>query len=218
MNKIILDNRVLHYQVFFKKNKNLYMRVRNNLITITCPKKFSISEIETFIIKHQEQILKRIEIKKVSLYNPEELVLWGNKISIADIVETLDKTMKKKFIINENMIEFFYKTETIKYAKKLLDEEFSMLNHEFNLSCITLKSQLMRSRLGSCNVKTKRINLNSVLARLDKKYLRAVLLHEIIHLKEANHQRDFYDLLLKYEPKYREIKKELNQIMKKYEI
>ena len=62
------------------------------------------------------------------------------------------------------------------------------------------------------------IKLNSILARFDIKYLRAVLIHEIVHLKVKNHQKAFYDVLLKYEPNYRHIRKELTNILKLYQI
>jgi len=218
MNKIILDNRTFYYQVFFKKNKNLYLRIKQEIITITCPKRFSIREIENFIIKHKKHVLLKSEIKRIPLYDLENFYLWGLKVDKENIIETLKLRKKSDNFITDKMIENLYKDETLNLARELINSEFKDLIADIDLNDIVLKSQLMRSRLGSCNIKTKRINLNSILARFDKFYLRAVLIHEIVHLKEANHQKKFYDLLLKYEPNYRFIKKEINQKVKMYEI
>jgi predicted metal-dependent hydrolase len=76
----------------------------------------------------------------------------------------------------------------------------------------------MKTRLGSCNTPKRKINLNSILARFDIKYLRAVLIHEIVHLKVRNHQKKFYEELLRIEPDYYKLNKELRENIRRIEI
>ena len=76
----------------------------------------------------------------------------------------------------------------------------------------------MNTRFGSCIASKKIIKINTILARLDIVYLKTILIHEIIHLKVHNHQREFYkyiDLLI---PNYKQIIKSLNQETRKYVI
>ncbi|MDT8336279.1 MAG: YgjP-like metallopeptidase domain-containing protein [Candidatus Izemoplasmatales bacterium] len=222
MNKIILDNKLFYYQVFFKKNKNMYMRIKGNIITITSPKSFQIAEIEMFIKKHKDFVIKRNDIQFKNLYSQEVFELWGETYNVflsdgkALKLEESQVFLPKNF--SDKQIEKYYIKATITYAQELIDNELKYLMKEINLTGLSLKSRLMKTRLGSCKKSTKNINLNSILARFNPKYLRVVLIHEIVHLKVGNHQKGFYNLLLKYEPKYKVIKKELNKIMKLYEI
>lgn len=209
MSNVTLDGKVINYQIERKNIKNFYIRVRNNQIFISAPKNVDLGKIEAMLKKHKRFILKRINQYKTSLYKPENLQLWGQRITL--------ETISSNDEVNDLTIERFYQKATIEKADLMLKEMQDKLKF-VDVYEITLKSQLMKSRLGSCNIKTKRINLNSILARLEPVYLRSVLLHEIVHLQEANHQKGFYDLLLKYEPEYKQIKSNLNKLLKNYQI
>ena len=62
----------------------------------------------------------------------------------------------------------------------------------------------MKSRWGSCNVRTKRICLNLRLVQKPLACLDAVIAHELVHTKVSNHGRDFYALLNAVWPNWRE--------------
>jgi len=222
MNKIMLDNREIYYQVFFKKNKNMYLRIKNNLVIITAPMHFSIAEIERFIKKHQHFVLKHLSSMKTELYKKDEFWLWGRKY---DVVFHDGKSLYINgsviYIPNsdfEGQRELFYRKETVSKAIDLIETDLKSLIKEIDFSGIRLGSRLMTSRLGSCHAAKKSINLNSILSRFDPVYLRAVLIHELVHLNISNHQKKFYNLLLKYVPNYRAIRKELGQIIKTIKI
>ncbi|MFA7076577.1 MAG: SprT-like domain-containing protein [Candidatus Izemoplasmatales bacterium] len=222
MNKIILDNKTFYYQVFFKKNKNMYLRIKNGIISISAPNRYSLKEIEVFIIKHKNFVLNHIDLSRKDIYDNDSFMLWGKeyKLIFSDI-KTIKIIEDSVYVPNKNSkkkIEKFYKKETISYARNLIDNYLKFTIKDIDLDDVILFSQLMKSRFGSCNIKTKRININSILARFNSKYLKAVLIHEIVHLKESNHQRGFYDMLLEYEPEYRIIHKELNKLVKMYKI
>ncbi|MDY0010674.1 MAG: DUF45 domain-containing protein [Candidatus Izemoplasmatales bacterium] len=222
MNKIMLDNREIYYQVFFKKNKNMYLRIKSNQVIITAPMHFTIAEIERFIKKHQHFVLKHLSATRIDLYQKEEFWLWGKK---HDIVFHDGKSLyidgSSVFIPNNDLYEqreLFYRKETVSKAIDLIETELKNLIKEIDFSGIRLSSRLMTSRLGSCHATKKSINLNSILSRFDPIYLRAVLIHELVHLNISNHQKKFYNLLLKYVPNYRAIRKELGQIIKTIKI
>ncbi len=206
MNNIKLDNEVINYQVFFKKNKNMYLRIKKNFLVITAPKSVKMEQIELFILRNKSFILKHLQTKTKTLYDNENFLLWGEKIEISEEM------------IDQGKVEKYYQQQTIELAKILIKSEFKDFVKEVNLDGIIIKSRLMKTRLGSCNSLTRTINLNSLLARFDQKFLRAVLLHELVHLNVPNHQKGFYNLLLQYEPNYKNIKKELNKLIKEYQI
>jgi predicted metal-dependent hydrolase len=88
----------------------------------------------------------------------------------------------------------------------LLDE--LARQHRFAYTRVVIKEQ--KSRWGSCSSKGN-VNLNSHLLFLPSNLARHILLHELCHLKEMNHSRAFYDLLLHLNPDARENEVELKQ-------
>lgn len=68
----------------------------------------------------------------------------------------------------------------------------------------------MTSRWGSCNTKTKKINLNLQLVHYPLICLEYVILHELCHIKVHGHGADFKALLDRYMPDWKARKKLLN--------
>ena len=231
MNKIRLDNKTFYYQVFYKNIKNMYLRVKaNDMLQITCHKLTSETTIVSFIRQHETKILKHAETfeQKIPLYEENNLQLWGLKMQI--LYQTNCK--RNGFQIEEDTIEIDFKNdyfdtkyvETI-YAKLLLqktllmlDEIKPMLAPHLSIDDVTYKTQLMKSRFGSCIPKKRIIKLNTILARFPEVYLKTILIHELIHLKVANHQKDFYQYMNQFVPNYKQRRKELSKLMRKYVI
>ncbi|MCC8175040.1 MAG: M48 family metallopeptidase [Bacteroidales bacterium] len=61
-----------------------------------------------------------------------------------------------------------------------------------------------RTRWGSCNHRTGRINLSLYLLLLPELCIEHVVAHELTHLLVPNHSPQFYDTLGKYFPRYQE--------------
>lgn len=68
----------------------------------------------------------------------------------------------------------------------------------------------MKTRWGSCNVKTRRVWLNLELARRSPACLEYVIVHELTHLLEPQHNARFYALLDAHLPQWRTLRAELN--------
>ena len=68
----------------------------------------------------------------------------------------------------------------------------------------------MTSRWGSCNTKTKRINLNLQLVHYPLICLEYVILHELCHIRVHGHGADFKALLDRWMPDWKTRKKLLN--------
>ena len=67
----------------------------------------------------------------------------------------------------------------------------------------------MRTRWGSCSMKTRRISLNLRLYSKDDDCLRYVLIHELCHFYEPNHSPAFYHYMDKFYPEWRAARKKL---------
>lgn len=70
---------------------------------------------------------------------------------------------------------------------------------------ITIKK--IKYAWGSCSSK-KNITINLELIKYSEQAIRYVILHEFCHIKYMNHSKDFWNLVEKYMPDYKQVKKE----------
>jgi predicted metal-dependent hydrolase len=69
----------------------------------------------------------------------------------------------------------------------------------------------MKTRWGTCNIKTAMITLNLRLAERPAECLRYVLTHELCHLHEAGHGERFWKRMDAYYPDWKRVRKLLKQ-------
>ncbi len=70
----------------------------------------------------------------------------------------------------------------------------------------------MRTKWGACNVEEKRIWLNLELAKKPIICLEYIIVHELVHLLERNHNDRFISLMNKFMPKWKQHRDELNSL------
>jgi len=231
MNNIRLDNKTIYYQVFYKNIKHMYLRVLDSeTIKISCNKSVSASKISDFIIKNQIKILKKMSLfeHKIPLYNNHVMLIFGEKLNIAcDFkckrnTNTITNNTIKLFFKSEDFdskyVESIYKDKILNTISELIEVNRERIEKYIDIENIKYKTQLMKSRFGSCIPSKRIIKLNSLLGRFDKRYLEAVLIHEIIHLNIKNHQKEFYQIVKLLCPNYSELMKELKILTRKYVI
>jgi len=229
MNEILLGGILFTYEVKVKKIKNSYLRFKgNNHLMITCHSRMSPTDIIRFI-KSAEPRLKRIlnQPPKEPLYPETKITIFGNSYHL------VCQTSKRKKMVFEDglyvlytpnaafdsiIVEKYYQSILLQKAKAIIQDMDFEIRQKFDLSNITLKAQKMKTQLGSCHVKKRIIKLNSILVRFSENYLRAILCHEIVHLKISGHQSNFYRELEKLEPDYKQTRKNLKNILSKYEV
>lgn len=97
-----------------------------------------------------------------------------------------------------------------KRAAKLLIARLEFFNagYQFKYKSISVRDQ--KTRWGSCS-RQGALNFNYRLALLPEKLLDYVAVHELCHLKEMNHSKNFWLLVARTIPDYRERRKELEK-------
>ncbi|MDD2519183.1 MAG: M48 family metallopeptidase, partial [Bacilli bacterium] len=113
----------------------------------------------------------------------------GNKIYVSSMKE-LDKWYQSemKEIFNKQLIYNYERfTENIKLPK--------------------LRIRKMKTRWGVCNITNEIITLNSELLKYDLSVINYVIIHELAHLIYPNHSAMFWDVVSKYCPNYKKIRK-----------
>ncbi|MEK7618325.1 MAG: SprT family zinc-dependent metalloprotease [Patescibacteria group bacterium] len=94
-------------------------------------------------------------------------------------------------------------------AKSKVDEWNQFYNFAYNR--INIKNQ--KTRWGSASKKGN-LNFNYKIVHLPKELLDYLIVHELCHLKEFNHSKEFWVLVAQIMPNYRTHRRELKNIVK----
>ena len=210
--QVLLDEKLVDVIIEHKPNKNLYIRVTDNLeLLVTCNKKVSEKEILNIINKNSKSLIKMYNRKIKELDNNSIFYYLGKPYTIIYNKEIKKYYIEEDCIIvkDEKMLNKFYANECIRVFTKELEK----YNRYFNyLPKYTLKVRKMKTRWGVCNRGNNTVTLNSELLKKDIRLIDYVVVHELSHFKEANHSDKFwYEVSLRY-PNYKEARKELNEV------
>lgn len=121
-----------------------------------------------------------------------------NKLKDVDF-EELD--IRKK----EENLEYRARKES---ARVIIQERLEFFNryYDFEYSRVSVKNQ--KSCWGSCSRK-KNLNFNYKAANLPEELRDYVVVHELCHLKELNHSKNFWKLVSEIFPNYKSLRKKL---------
>lgn len=210
--QVLLDEKLVDVIIEHKPNKNLYIRVTDNLeLLVTCNKKVSEKEILNIINKNSKSLIKMYNRKIKELDNNSIFYYLGKPYTIIYNKEIKKYYIEEDCIIvkDEKMLNKFYANECVRVFTKELEK----YNRYFNyLPKYTLKVRKMKTRWGVCNRGNNTVTLNSELLKKDIILIDYVVVHELSHFKEANHSDKFWhEVSLRY-PNYKEARKELNEI------
>jgi predicted metal-dependent hydrolase len=70
----------------------------------------------------------------------------------------------------------------------------------------------MKTKWGTCSIDAQRIWLNLELAKKPSNCLEYIIIHEMTHLLERNHNTRFVALMNQFMPNWKEVKEELNRL------
>ena len=212
--KIEIDNRL--YNLIINKKmttKNTYIRVKDNLdIYVTCNYFTSDKYILDLINKNLPNIKKMINNVDKREKKKEYFFYLGKKYDLVYLNNGGITFGEEKVFVDQKFdINKWYK----KQAKVIFQEELDKMyqNFVYKIPYPTLTIRSMKTRWGVCNVKSKIITLNLELIKYDLKYLDYVIVHELSHLIYANHSKDFWNVVSKYVPNYKKIRKEMKDFV-----
>jgi predicted metal-dependent hydrolase len=114
----------------------------------------------------------------------------------------------KQLILPSGKREYHkYKVETLRVVKERLEYYNQFYNFSYNK--IYIRNQ--KSRWGSCSGRGN-LSFNYKLILLPERLRDYVIVHELCHLKEFNHSKNFWDLVSQQFPDYKSIRKELHNL------
>lgn len=226
------DGAILPIQIKLSKRKSMVMQVRSDtVVVIRAPLKYPLRHIENFvcekkdwIVEKQKSFMEKPHLSKPKKYIDGDIFQFLGKeytlqvkqglkknISLSDENITLTTTYPSNTEQNKKLLQDWYKDQ----AKRVFEERMEICNEivvqnidvEFTGK---IKLRRMKSRWGSCSTNGE-ITLNTNLICADTLCIDYVILHELCHLREHNHSPRFHALMDIVMPKWKPVKKLLNE-------
>ncbi|MFO7445351.1 MAG: SprT family zinc-dependent metalloprotease [Ignavibacteriaceae bacterium] len=187
---------------------------RGNELEVILPRGFQLKEAENFILKKSGWIKKHLRSKKAE----PDYLFFGDEIKVKEYYQLFLKN--HKIIFKDGVLEIRSPEESntkisdlysawLKHsAKKYLIYRAGQLaaEYKFNLKRISIRGQ--KTRWGSCS-SAGNLSFNYRLMRYRKEVIDYVIIHELCHLKEMNHSKNFWSLVQSFCPDYKKLRKEL---------
>ena len=187
----------MQYEIFYSKTKHAYVRLLPDMtLKLTIPiRKSKDKKLENILLEKWKILVEKYKNKKsqkIETINDDYVLIFWEKVSLNTINWDIKKYLKEK-LYNESL--------------PILEKYSSELKIPYNK--LTIKD--LKSKWGSCSW-TNNITLNLKLIHLPVHFLQYVIVHEACHLKEKNHSKRFWDLVWKYFPEFKIVRKELKWV------
>jgi zinc-dependent protease len=210
-----------------KTQKNIYIKISDKgEVRVSSPLFVSDLYIKELILKKYDELKIYLEEKSVKKNKIiENTYITGNKQYIFGkeyfLIVRYNKyqsvvTLGDKIIINVSDVDDNEKKEKLinKFYKELLQEKIKEISIKYEdimgLKASQYRIKNMKTRWGTCNINKKRIWINLQLVQKDIDCLEYIIVHELTHLVEKNHNKRFYNIVEKYCPNYKQIQRKLN--------
>lgn len=182
-------NEEIQVPVIRSKRKTLALQVTGNgAVVVRAPQQIKKHEVELFVEKNTEWILRARMEMELKRDRQQEIV---KQYDIPDY-ETLTPMEKNK--IRRHFME------RLKFYAPQMGVTYGS---------ITIRNQ--KGRWGSCSSKGN-LNFNYRLHYLPQELMDYVVVHELAHRVHMNHSREFWTLVGQYHKEYKESKSRLREI------
>lgn len=218
----------------YKTAKSIKIYFKEGVLTVTKSPYIPKKEVDKLITLNEQKIYeeyKRIiqakETKKGRWETGEIILYHGNEYVIdisyhnKDIVRVkIEKETKRFCILLPKQIG---KDEEEPYIKKavrmlfkdntevIIQERLPYWSKKTNIQYNSVKVRDAKTKYGSCIPQKKALHFSSRLVMLPNEAIDAVIVHELCHIIHPNHSKEFYSLVEKYIPNYKEIDKYLKK-------
>lgn len=216
-------------EVTFKPIKNLHLSVHppEGRVTISSPEFYNLEKVKIYAatklgwIKKEQQKFQEQKREQPRLYiNRESHFVFGSryllhviaasknaveikgKKLVLSVTDANDLQMKKKTLYR------FYRNQ----LRQKLNDFIEYYAPIMGLSVPEFKIRAMKTKWGSCATDTKRLWFNIELAKKPLESIEYIVVHEMVHLLERNHNDKFEAYMNEFLPKWKSLKKILNQL------
>lgn len=226
MQKIQLGD--ISVEVTLKDIKNVHLSVLPPLgqVKIAAPSRMDLDTIRIYAIsklswiKRQQAKIKGQQREAPREYITRESHYYQGKRYLLKVIEA---ETAPQVILKQNNLVLYIKPNTEKDKRKeILNKWYRAQLKEtvpkyiakwepiIGVSVLDFDIRKMKTKWGTCDIESQRIRLNLELARKPLPCLEYIVVHEMIHLLERNHNKRFISLMDKFLPNWKELREELN--------
>jgi len=213
-----------------KNIKNIHLSVYPpaGRVRISAPNRMDLATIRVFAIsklswikKQQTRLRNQKREAPREFLNKESHYFKGKRY----LLKVTERIAAPRVVLKHSMIELHVRPGTnVEKRKTLLDEWYRQQLKELvpiliekwekkmNVQVKEFGIKKMKTKWGTCNRQAKRIWLNLELAKKPIECLEYIVVHEMAHLLEKNHNDRFISLMSEFMPKWRFYKDELNRL------
>jgi len=216
--------------VELKDIKNIHLSVYppTGRVRIAAPSRMDLETIRIFAIsklswiKKQQAKLQNQEREAPREFISSESHYYLGKRYLMKVIETDEKPSVS---IKYNKIVLQVKPNTDKQHKQILLQEWyrdqlktlvpkyiSKWEDKMQVKVEEFGIKKMKTKWGTCSREAKRIWINLELAKKPLECLEYIIVHEMVHLLERNHNERFIAYMNTFLPQWRHYKEELNRL------
>lgn len=230
--QIRVGDKIINFSIQIRKGmKHTYISIDKTGNVIVKSRKISyayarelVLEKSEWIIKKSQEIKRREEkvrqVREKNFDSFSTIKLFGENYQVCLIEDNSYNGVKISF---DGLIFFITVHPDIadknKIIKDCLDEFYRKKSNEYITPLVKKWSEIMqlypkevkfrkvKKRWGSCSYDNK-ISLSLNIAQLKEEQASYIIVHELSHIKEKNHSKNFWNLVESYFPDYKRVHKE----------
>lgn len=224
---IKFGRKTIEFELERKNVKHINLRVKPDMkVFVSAGEDVPLSYIEGFVKKKAGWIFKNIEYfqktQSENSYNKQyvngETVRYLGKQYRLRVVQAEAEEVKyfQGYIYlyvkdkedrakKEKLLNQWLREKAKEVFNESLNRMYSRLE-KYGIEKPDISIRIMKTRWGSCSNEKKKITLNSELIKAPKPCIDYVILHELVHFKYRNHDKNFYNFLTVLMPDWRKRK------------
>ncbi|MDO4501032.1 MAG: DUF45 domain-containing protein [Erysipelotrichaceae bacterium] len=219
-----IGERYFEVKIIRKNNKNIYLRVKGDVLEVTCPRNIARDDVLRFINQKADWIDKTV-LKREVRQETSKLVIdsgiyyKGKKYPLNVLKGNASLKIDKDSITihcrsgeMEDAIKVFYKEskkEILADIYRLQDKYLKILKDYGYNEVPDYKIKLLKSMWGVNYTKKNLVVINERLIHFEDRCLEAVLWHELLHFIVPNHSKRFHEVLEYHMSDYKKIIKSI---------
>ncbi len=211
------DNDAIQIKIKKNKIKNMYLKATLSGITAIIPDKSDSLTTHNFLEKNKNWLIKMVYRYRnilhdyAKIYYNSKLIFYRGKLYTLHLIKdktnfvTISDNLKKITFHAINIKTFkkkikeWYKEETI----TILSHKIPLINQNLSVSYNKINVKYLKSKWGSCSNK-RNLNFHYLLSSLPDNLINYIIIHELTHILEFNHSKNFWKLVKLNDPFYKE--------------
>ena len=216
-------------EITFKPIKNLHLSVHPpyGRVTISSPEFYDLEKVKIYaatkwawIKKEQRKFADQAREMPRTFITQESHCFFGKRY-LLQVVQAehnrVERKANKLFLYVKNTDDIILKKKVLynfyrRALKERLSEFIKQYSNVMHVDIPEHNIRVMKTKWGSCAIDTHNLLFNIELAKKPLECIEYIVVHELVHLLERHHNKNFILLMDKYMPSWRTQKKVLNEL------